>query len=100
MKEHNGPRKARAALFSAGRMARAVGRILSSRAEVHVWARRPEATEAIRFELPSLVIARDPAEAAEGASLVFFAVPASAMLEVAELYGPGARGDHVVLHAS
>jgi len=81
-------------------MARAVARILSlGKLDVRIWARRAEAIEEVMREVPSLVAAKSAAEAADGASVIFFAVPASALPFVAAAYGDAARGDHVVIHA-
>jgi glycerol-3-phosphate dehydrogenase (NAD(P)+) len=81
-------------------MARAVARILAlARVETRVWSRDPARVEALAKELPSLHRAQSLAEATEGAETIFLAVPASALLSVAEQYGESAKGDHVVIHA-
>ncbi|MCK6546607.1 NAD(P)-binding domain-containing protein [Myxococcota bacterium] len=100
-KNGSGKVRPRAAILGAGRMARAVAKILgASGAEVRLWARKPSEADALAHELGALATCATPAEALDGAGVVFLAVPGPAMLDVAELYGPHARGDHVVLHAS
>lgn len=90
----------RAALIGAGRMARAVARILAvARVETRVWSRDPKRAEALAAEVPSLRVMSSIADATEGAETIFLAVPASALSSVAEQYGESAKGDHVVIHA-
>lgn len=100
-KNGSGSVRPRAAILGAGRMARAVAKVLSGAgADVWLWSRSPGETDALKAELGRISVAASPAEALDGASVVFLAVPGPAMLDVAEVYGPHARGDHVVLHAS
>src|SRR5258708_390774 len=84
-------------------MARAIARILSAAGSpVRIFARSPRQ----RTELPrdldgtGVLVAASMKESIEGAQIVFLAVPAPAIEEVAEQYGEFARGDHVVIHAS
>lgn len=81
-------------------MARAVARILAhAKMDVRVWTRRREALDVLKTEVPALVPAPDVASAVEGASVIFFAVPASALPHVAGMYGASAKADHIVIHA-
>lgn len=91
----------RFAILGGGPLARALGRILGrGPGEVHLWARNPDARERLRQEVPGIDIHHDMGEALDGASVVFLAIPAGHLLEVAEAYGEHARGDHVVLTGS
>jgi glycerol-3-phosphate dehydrogenase (NAD(P)+) len=81
-------------------MARAVARILAyAKMDVRVWARRRDAIDALMKDVSGLTLTREIAEAVEGASVIFFAVPASALPSVAAKYGDSAKPDHVVIHA-
>jgi glycerol-3-phosphate dehydrogenase (NAD(P)+) len=64
-----------------------------------VWARRAEAGRALAEKIPGVTFLENIGEVLKPASLVVFAVPAGALFECAELYGPSARGDQIVLHA-
>lgn len=71
-----------AAILGDGRFSAVVQAILQAvGAEARVWRR-----------------GQDMAPVVTGANLVFMAVPAGAVAEVAGLYGPHARGDHIVIH--
>jgi glycerol-3-phosphate dehydrogenase (NAD(P)+) len=89
------------AVFGGGVLGRAVARILAiGGAEVRIWARRPEAREALKEELTHAVICEGLGEACDDVGLVFFAVPAPAIAEVAALYGEFAQGNQIVIHAA
>jgi glycerol-3-phosphate dehydrogenase (NAD(P)+) len=91
----------RIAVFGGGVMGRAVGRVLAlNGAEVRLWARRAEARAALQEELSHAVICETIEETCKDAGLIFFAVPASAITEVAATYGKYAQGDHTVIHAA
>jgi glycerol-3-phosphate dehydrogenase (NAD(P)+) len=89
------------AVFGGGVLGRAVARVLAlGGAEVRLWARRPEAREALKEELSHAVICDKIGEACDDVGLVFFALPAPAIAEVAALYGEFATGDQIVIHAA
>lgn len=88
------------AVLGGGRLAEAIGAILGDRIPVRLWTRSEEERQALRDRLPKVQITSELGAAVDGASLVFLAVPAPAMLEVAERYGEHARGNHMVLSAS
>ena len=88
------------AVLGAGRFADAVVRILKAAgADMRVWARTDAGVERIAAEFDGLWATTDLAEVAAPADIVFFAVPASAMLEVSNAFGAYARGDQIVIHA-
>ncbi len=88
------------AIVGGGRLARAAGLILGRSGAIKLWARSQAQRETIAEEIPHITVTSELGEAIAGASLVFLAVPAAAMLEVAERYGAFATGDHLVLNAS
>jgi glycerol-3-phosphate dehydrogenase (NAD(P)+) len=89
------------AVFGGGVLGRAVARVLAvGGAEVRLWARRPEARAALKEELTHAVICERLAEACDDVGLVFFAVPAPAIAEVAAMYGEFAQGNQIVIHAA
>ncbi len=89
------------AILGAGRFAEAVVRILTAKgANVHVWARTEAGAERIAEHQSGLSVSTDLAEVATPADLVFFAVPASAMDEVALAFGAYARGDQIIIEAT
>lgn len=95
------PPPRRAAILGCGRMARVVARILGGGgAEVRIYGRNGVAAKELASELGGVIAAATMKEAIDGAEVVFFAVPATAIAEVAERYGDLALPDHVVLHAS
>lgn len=92
--------KASVAILGGGRLARAIGAILGETgADLRLWARRKAARTSLQKALPLSVVG-SVAEACAGAQIVVFAVPASALREVAEAYGEVATGDQMVLHAT
>ena len=88
------------AILGGGRLARAAGLILGKRAQIKLWARSEKQRQEIAKEMGGIEVTGELARAIDGVELVFLAVPASAMLEVAEQYGEFAKGDHLVLTAS
>lgn len=89
-------------VIGGGRMALAVARIAAAATvPLRVFARRPDQREAVAAVIGSGGQVVDTlAAAVEEATLVFLAVPAQALDAVAECFGPHARGDHIVVHAS
>jgi glycerol-3-phosphate dehydrogenase (NAD(P)+) len=91
----------RAGVIGGGRMARAVARVLRvAGADVKLWARREEQRAMLAKEIAGLVTTDEIGAATQDADLIFIAVPADAIGEVAHAYGDFARGDQIVLHAS
>jgi glycerol-3-phosphate dehydrogenase (NAD(P)+) len=88
------------AIIGGGRLARAAGLILGQRSPIKLWARRETVRHEIARELSHVTVTNELGAAIEGVSIVFLAVPATVMLEVAEKYGEFAKGDHIVLTAS
>jgi glycerol-3-phosphate dehydrogenase (NAD(P)+) len=88
------------AVIGGGRLARAIGQILGRRIEVRIWARSETQRSEVAAEVPDVSVEAELGKAVGGATLVFLAVPATSMLEVAERYGDHAKGDHLVLTAS
>jgi glycerol-3-phosphate dehydrogenase (NAD(P)+) len=96
-------KRPRIALIGGGRMARAIAKITGAiGAPTVLWARSDAQRDSLKGELDGsgVAITGDLRAAVEGAELVFIAVPAHALEEVAYLYGDHAKGDHVVIHAS
>ncbi|MBI5493905.1 MAG: NAD(P)-binding domain-containing protein [Deltaproteobacteria bacterium] len=88
------------AILGGGRLATRVAELMTrTPAQVRVWARNPRARETLRHAHPKAHVHDDMGAAVADADMVLFAVPAEALPEVADHYGPHARGDHVVLHA-
>lgn len=88
-------------ILGAGQLGRAVAEILAAGgSEVRMWSRRSTSRRAVGKRFPQLVLADSVAAACEAADLVIFAVPASALREVARAYGETATGDQIVLHAT
>jgi glycerol-3-phosphate dehydrogenase (NAD(P)+) len=84
-----------------GVLGRAVARVLGlGGAAVRVWARRAETRDQLSKELPHAAISDNLKAACKGAAMVFFAVPAPALAEVAAIYGEVATGDQVVVHGA
>jgi glycerol-3-phosphate dehydrogenase (NAD(P)+) len=88
------------AIIGSGRLARAAGLILGKRAPIRLWTRSEKGRREVAKELPHVEVTEELGRAIEGVELVFLAVPAPSMLEVAEQYGAFAQGDHLVLNAS
>lgn len=89
------------AVLGGGVLGRAAAKILAiGGAEVRLWARRSDVRSALKEELAHAVICDSVSAACEGVGLVFFAVPASSIREVASQYGEVAQGDHIVVHAA
>ena len=90
------------AVIGAGRMARALGRILSTTAaDVRMYARREVRRQQLAEELNGQAVRIEPeiGAAVDGAHAVFFAVSVDELADAANDYGPHARGDHVVMTA-
>ena len=89
-------------ILGAGRLAEVVVRLLSSGpgAKLSLWARNPEALARLRAVSPTLETSQEIGAVTSKADVVLFAVPAGALEEVADRYGPFARGDQVVIHAA
>jgi len=86
-------------ILGGGTIAGAVCALLDrAGARVRLWARDPAQRE--RAKVLGALVHDDVAGALAGSRFVFFAVPGWALPEVAERYGPHARGDHVVVHAA
>src|SRR5262245_5804341 len=89
------------AVLGGGLLGQAAARLLGAGgAAVRVWVRGAGAREKLKDALPNAVVTGEMGEACEGVALVFFAVPATAVEEVALRYGDFARGDHIVVHAA
>lgn len=89
------------AVIGGGPLARAIAHILQpGAADVHLWARSEDARVRLRDQLPQTTVHHELEQALSEASVVFLAVPADQLLEVAERYGAQARGDQVVLTAA
>jgi len=88
-----------AAILGGGMLGRAVAGIMEKSVDARLWARRPEVREELAPTLPQTTLVDSLADATRGAAVVFFAVPASAVREVAALYGDVATGDQIVVHA-
>lgn len=95
-------KKLEVAIFGAGRLAEVLMRLLEmgGAANVRVWARREEARAAFAGRHPSAQVHGELGAVAGPAEILFFAVPAQAIEDVAEKYAPHARGDHIVAHAT
>ena len=90
----------RLAVIGGGRMARALGLVLSqTSAEVHLYARSAERRRALASELRGVHVDNELGLAVDGAQTIFFAVPAEDLTAAADAYGPYAQGDHVVMTA-
>lgn len=88
------------AILGAGRFAEAIARILApADLNVRLWARRADARDTFALAHPQVECSADIGDVAAPADVVFFAVPASGLDEVANLYGDHARGDQIVIHA-
>lgn len=86
-------------IFGGGTLALAVTVLLDrAGAQVRLWARDADQRE--RAKVMGALVFDDVGQAVLGSTFLFFAVPAFAMNAVAALYGPHARGDHVVVHAA
>lgn len=86
-------------VLGAGRLGRGVAAmLLSGGARVRMYARRALSLKQAEQDLPGLETTASLEEAVRASSFVFFAVPATALLEVAREYAPFAAGDHLVLH--
>ncbi len=93
--------KTRFAILGAGRLALALGRVLPpSRVALTLWARKDEALNELRSTLPQIPVSNTLSEAVKDAQIVFMAVPAGALTEVANAYGEFAQPDQIVLCAS
>jgi glycerol-3-phosphate dehydrogenase (NAD(P)+) len=92
------------AVLGAGKLGAAVAALLGQAGhEVVVWARKPDAARAIAQAAPNAArirTATTAAEAAKGAALVAFAVPAFALRAVARAAGEVVDGSQIALHAS
>ncbi len=87
------------AVLGAGKLGRGVaGMLLLGGARVRMYARRELSRKQAEQELPGLETTDSLAEAVNGGSFIFIAVPATSLLEVAKAYAPFAAGDHLVLH--
>lgn len=88
------------AILGAGRLALAVGRMLSSpHIQTRFWARRAESRDTLRESFPDACVEVAMGDAIENASVVFYAVPATSMREVVRQSAPYLSGDQIVLHA-
>lgn len=86
-------------VLGAGRLGRGVAAMLLSKgARVRMYARRELSRRQAEQELPGLETTGSLEEACADASFLFFAVPATSLLELASEYAPYAAGDHLVLH--
>lgn len=90
----------RYAVLGAGRLGQGVAAILGRRhQDVTLWARRELQRRQVH-ETYGVAVADTVAEATEGRDLVIFAVPASAVFEVACAFGEVAQGNQIALHGS
>lgn len=88
------------AILGGGLLGRTVAKVaIAAGANVRLWARRAELRADLASKLPALQTCAEVQEAADNATIVLLAVPASAVREVAAAYGDVARGDQFVLHA-
>jgi glycerol-3-phosphate dehydrogenase (NAD(P)+) len=93
-------RKHKMAILGGGRLAIRVTQLLMHNGtDVRVWARSEKARKELHGAFKKVPITDDMEAACRDVDTVLFAVPAAALKEVANLYGPHSRGDHVVLHA-
>ncbi|MCC7384095.1 MAG: NAD(P)-binding domain-containing protein [Deltaproteobacteria bacterium] len=95
-------RKINVGVLGAGRLAEVLTRLLevADSAKIRLWARRADARGAFAKAHPAVEVCDSVGPVAGPADVVFFTVPSTAIEEVADLYGPYARGDQVVIHAS
>ncbi len=89
-------------VLGGGRLATALSMLMHlGGAKVRVWEVDESRRPALKKDLKKAAVLVDTLEeAVDGAALVFFAVPAPVFGDVAEAYGPHARGNHIVLHAA
>jgi glycerol-3-phosphate dehydrogenase (NAD(P)+) len=94
--------KLEVAVLGAGRLADVLVAMLEASEGVRfkLWARRDEARARMTERHPKLETSGDIGAVTAKADLVFFAVPAGALEAVTDAYGPFARGDQIVAHAS
>jgi glycerol-3-phosphate dehydrogenase (NAD(P)+) len=89
------------ALLGTGRMAARVLDVLGALGRpVRLWGRSQDEATKLAEGRARVEVAGSVAEACGPADMIFMAVPAAAVREVADSFGAVARGDHVVLHAS
>jgi glycerol-3-phosphate dehydrogenase (NAD(P)+) len=90
-----------AAVLGAGKLGAAISLLLARAGhDVTIWARTPEKAQALAAKAPErLHPVESLAQACKDAALVYFAVPAQALREVARAAGAVAQGHQVVLHA-
>ena len=90
-----------AAILGAGRFSSAVARLLTvSGVPARLWARDEAQRTEVQSQFAGLQVTADIGEATADANVIFFGVPASAVLDVAQMYGDFARGDQIVIHAA
>lgn len=88
------------AILGAGRLAWAVGRMLSSpQIEMRFWARKKPAREKLQQAFPAAKVPDNIDDAIRDVSLVFYAVPSTSMTELVRKSAPSLSGDQIVLHA-
>lgn len=94
----------RFAILGAGRLGGGIAQIIAAAGqEVVVWARREMQRRQVEERCKGaqqVSTVETVAEAAEGADVVFFAVPAAQIFEVACAFGKVATGNQIALHGS
>jgi len=88
------------AILGGGRLGKGIATVVgATKADVRLWARRPEVREQLAAELPTVSMVESVARAAEGAQMIMLCVPASGLREVVSQLGEIASGDQLVIHA-
>ena len=88
------------AILGGGRLAIRIAQLMAhTSTTTRLWARNPKTLAELKGTFKKSVVSNDMATVCQDADVVFFCVPAKALREVAMLYAPHARGDHIVFHA-